>query len=363
MKLLLNNKEIAHFLISLIDHQAACQKIVMNETNLVDGLGWALEKRGNGQFIPQKFVDKAKDKIRRSIELDLANYVKNVKTLLDNRQNMYYESMHDNIEYFIQQLGTDKILDLYKKSRKQNFVKSVGHHIDKNSTLIRRKDFSDLQEDCLIRNTVGNEQLLLGKIHNNYPFWFIDSGYTNFLEPSKKWHRLIRNHLHRGNYSDTPADRLQNLVSFPAQWRTDGEIICVIEPGPFAADIFHVDVKTWKYQVEKQLRQHTDKRIQFREKANKKVRSSFYQDLLSDDYYCVVNINSNAATESIWAGVPAITLDRHVTNHVTKNNLADINNLYRGSLGNWLCYLSYNQFTYDELISGRACEMIKKYHG
>lgn len=362
MKLLLNNKEIAHFLISLIDHVSACSQVELNERNLLEAIGWALQKKGQLQFIPKKYEIKAKDKIRSGIERDLKNYVRNIETLLENRRNSYYEYIHTHVEYFIDKLGLDNILRLYRYSQKQNFVKSVGYHIDKNATLIRRKDFNSYQEDCLIRNTVGNEQLLISKIDNNYPFWFIDSGYTNFLELNKKWHRLIRNHLHYGKYFDAPSDRLKNLSTYPVQWRTSGEIIYVIEPGPFAAGIFHVDLKTWKYEVEKELRQYTDKKIQFREKAPKKQRSSLYQELLGDDYYCVININSNAATESIWAGVPAITLDRHITNPVTRNQLSDINDLYRGPLGNWLCYVSYNQFTYDELVNGSALNIIKRYH-
>ena len=85
--------------------------------------------------------------------------------------------------------------------------------------------------------------------------------------------------------------------------------------------------------------------------------------MCNEDYYCVVNINSNAATESVWAGIPAITLDRHITNPVTKNKLSDVNDLYRGSLAQWLSMLSYSQFTYDELIDGTAGAIVKKYHG
>jgi len=36
--------------------------------------------------------------------------------------------------------------------------------------------------------------------------------------------------------------------------------------------------------------------------------------------------------------------------------------LYYGSLGNWLAWLSYCQFTYDELMDGTALEIVKEYH-
>ena len=111
------------------------------------------------------------------------------------------------------------------------------------------------------------------------------------------------------------------------------------------------------------MRKYTDKKILFREKAPKRERTNLYQELSNDDYYCVVSINSNAATEAIWQGVPVITLDKHVTNPVSVKNLSDVNNLYRGQLGSWLCMLSYSQFTYEELVDGTAIKILKQYYG
>ena len=88
-----------------------------------------------------------------------------------------------------------------------------------------------------------------------------------------------------------------------------------------------------------------------------------YQQLLTGDYYCSVSINSNSAVESIWAGVPAITLDKHVSNPVTRNRLDQINDLYYGPLGDWLAWLSYCQFTFDELMNGTAIDIVRRYHG
>jgi hypothetical protein len=76
----------------------------------------------------------------------------------------------------------------------------------------------------------------------------------------------------------------------------------------------------------------------------------------------VISLNSNASTEAIWAGIPAITLGKHITNPVTRQHIADINNLHRPHLANWLCMLSYSQFTYDELMNGTAIQIVKKYH-
>jgi hypothetical protein len=209
----------------------------------------------------------------------------------------------------------------------------------------------------------GNESMLIDKMNNNWPFWFIDTGYTNFLNGKKKtWHRLTRNHLHHFTTFDSPVDRLHIFEKFPQQWRTSGDKILIIEPGNFSARTFGIEIDQWKKSVVEDLRKHTDKKIIFREKLSKKVRKSLYRELCDEDYYCVININSNAATEAIWAGVPAITLDKHISNSVTKSNISDINNLYRGPLASWLAMLSYSQFTYEELVNGTAVNILKKDH-
>lgn len=362
MKLLLNNKEIAHFLLSLEDHTDSCRSIEHYDYELGVTVSWVLYLKAKEKFRIEKFRDKIKEKLHKAIAKDMQKYMNKVRACLEERRKSHYELVHQNIEYFINKLGEDNILDLYKKSKKENFVKSLGLKLDDNAELIRRHRFTDYTQDCLIRNTVGNEKLLIQKIDNNYPFWFIDSGYTNFLEVNKAWHRVVRNHLHSNKTIDAPVDRLGNFKKFPQEWRTSGEKILIIEPGPFAAGIFHVDLKTWKYDVEKELRQYTDRPIEFREKANRKIRTNLYKTLCDEDYYCVININSNAATEAIWAGIPVITLDKHITNSVSSNKLSDIGNLYRPNLASWLCTLSYSQFTYDELIDGTALKIIKKYH-
>lgn len=272
--------------------------------------------------------------------------------------------MKGNLDYILDKLGEENVLEMYKNSDADHFVKSLGLNLDPNSALVRRKKYNNPEEECLFRNLDGNEQLVLDKINNRYPFWFVDTGYTNFLHgKNKKWHRLTRNHIHWGGYFRAPVDRLSTFPSFPQPWRENGDRILIIEPGPFAAKIFKVDIKQWKYDIESELRKYTDKKIVFREKVTRKLRAPLYKHLLDEDYYCVININSNAAVESLWAGIPIITMDRHITNGVSKQQIKDINNLYRGSLAEWLAILSYSQFTYDEITNGTAAEILRKYHG
>lgn len=378
MKLLLNDKEIAHFLISLIDIKKKIdEKVIYTDFNLKEVTNQFAERdaarkrraetKGLDYIAQKDYMDDAGkkkfyDKLIKGVSRDLELYVRTVKEVKVKIKEDIFHGVHNNIETFIERLGKEYILEKYQQSSYKNFVKGTGNTLTKNPQLIRRKEFTNYKEDCLIRNTVGNEELLVTKIDKKYPMWFIDSGYTNFLEPNKKWHRLVRNHMHFGKEFDAPTSRLQNFPIFPVPWRKNGEIIYVIEPGPFAANVFHVNLKTWKYDVARELRKYTDKRIVFRKKAPLRQRPKLIKQLLDEDYYCIVSINSNAATEAIWTGIPAITLGTHITNPVTRNKLSDINNLYYGDISKWLCMLSYSQFTKEELMNGTAKRIVSKYH-
>ena len=364
MKLLINDKELAHFILAQLDYSKYYVNIADYDANISSIVRWAQAKCkiNKGENLAVKYKAKIKNKIKKAVESDTKMFYKTVKSIIETEKEKNKKLVFNNIQYLIDRFTEEKLFDLYAKSKKQNFVKSVGNTLDKSSVMVRRKHFNNPQEDCLLRNTVGNENLLLQKIDNNYPFYFIDSGYTNFLESNKKWHRLVRNHLHTSKLLDVPVDRLNIFPNFPKPWRQDGHIIMIIEPGEFAAKIFRINISEWKQNVEKELREYTDKKIIFREKAPKKRRLSLVSELNHDDYYAVISINSNAATEAIWQGVPVITLDKHITNPVSKSKLSDINSLYRGKLAEWLVSLSYSQFTYEELVNGTAARIVKKYH-
>jgi hypothetical protein len=362
MKLLLNDKEIARFLISLVDAKDSCNHIEIPQHHTNSAINYVIETKDKPKFDLEKHKAKIKQKIHQGVRKDLKKYVHRLNKQISDHKQYYYKNIYQHLETFINRLREEQIFELYRNHNTQGFIKTVGLQIDSTAVMTRRKYFTDSSEDCLLRNTVGNENIIVDKIDNNFPFWFIDSGYTNFIEPNKKWHRLTRNHLHFNSPFVAPTDRLKNFVNFPRPWRKNGEKILIVEPGEFAASIMHVDTKSWTESVSNELRKHTDRPIEIRSKINKKTRTSLYQTLLNGDYYCTVSINSNSAIESVWAGIPAITLDKHVSNTVTRNSLSQINDLYYGPLGDWLAWLSYCQFTYDELMDGTALSIIKEYH-
>jgi len=257
------------------------------------------------------------------------------------------------------------LLDSYINSNAKHFVKTVGQQLTDQPVWTIVGDPVPDNQPVIIRNIINNEALLQHRLANRLPFWFVDSGYTNFITGKKQWHRLVANHIHHKPIKTRyyPADRLHLLASMPAPWRDSGDAILVVENSAKHHELFGTTLDAWRENIIQQLSQHTDREIVFRPKQDdRKTRDNLYQHLMDCNYYCVITDASTSAVEAVWAGIPIITLNRHISTPIACTELSQVNNLYRGPIGNWLCALSYSQFHTKELYNGTALELIEKYH-
>jgi hypothetical protein len=259
-----------------------------------------------------------------------------------------------------------QIIDLYVGQTRPNLITKFAPQVFDSVSWVTTRDQIDQTKPMVLRNVIHNENILKQKLEQQLPFWFIETGYTNFLENGrKKWHRVVHNHIHHQlDNRYFPADRLSLLPSWPRPWRRGGSYILVVESSNNFCTIFNQSLGMWRESVRSQIQKYTDRPIEFRSKLiNKKTRKSLYEDLAnSDHYYCVISQSSAAAIEAIWLGIPVITLGTHITSPVARNNIADVNNLYRGPIGDWLCALTYSQFTAKEIYKGTARKILAKYH-
>ena len=288
------------------------------------------------------------------------NYRKTVNWLVENFDRFGFD--------------TDHLALLAKQNSAPSAVKSLGRDLLPAAELVcQHPDLliqhpEIIQAPAVIRNVIRNEEILSQKISQDLPFYFVDSGYTNFLEKKKVWHRVVRDHVHTRPYAVTkiyPADRLKLLPSMPEPWREPGRDILVVLSSESHYRMWGTTAEAFRQHITDGLQGHTGRRIVFKPKENdRKTRHTVYERLQEepDRWYCVISDSSAAAVEAIWSGVPVITLNRHITNPVSRNQLAMINDLYRGCLGDWLCALSYNQFTVKELHDGTAATILRRYH-
>ena len=355
--------------------------LLLNHEELVIGLARRMLAQHLKKIQPEwtatnEYLAKMKKKQDKSglIEIDFAT----VNECLEKDIQTYYD--HVITEYkkkyrpLIVWLGNNfdrvdvnrrYLLDSYIKSNAKHFVKTVGQQLTDQPVWTIVGDPVPDNQPVIIRNIINNEALLQHRLANRLPFWFVDSGYTNFITGKKQWHRLVANHIHHKPIKTRyyPADRLHLLASMPAPWRDSGDAILVVENSAKHHELFGTTLDAWRENIIQQLSQHTDREIVFRPKQDdRKTRDNLYQHLMDCNYYCVITDASTSAVEAVWAGIPIITLNRHISTPIACTELSQVNNLYRGPIGNWLCALSYSQFHTKELYNGTALELIEKYH-
>lgn len=323
-----------------------------------------------------KYVKECQQEFRKSglivIDFTHVNYLlKKDFGVFRNTVNETYKSLSKQSKIAIleqlsdRNIGDQQIVDRYLADKTKNFAKAIAPQLTTNPHWILDSAQANWSQPFFIRNINNNEDLVRRCIDTNAEFWFVDTGYTNFLHNKQKvWHRLVKNHIHHGpRHTFFPTDRIANFPSLPAKWRRKGSKILVIESSPSHYAMRGTSLEQWRSTIVDGIRAVSDREIEFRPKdLDRKTRTPVF-DLLKEtkEYYCVVSDSSAAAVESIWAGTPVVTLNRHITNSVSRNSLADINDLYREDIEPWLAMLSYSQFTFEELCNGTAVSIVKEW--
>lgn len=305
--------------------------------------------------------DLIKSLIQQAAMQDLSSWINQV--LSPYRQKIKKLRSHINQRFGrFNDIDLDKIHQIYIHHKSITLTKSISTPWRAVTEFVPRERF-DAQdpEPVFIRNIVHNESILKTRIDQNLKFWFMDTGYTNFLETHKKFHRLVINDIHVNSFKKLDdKSRMHLFPSLPQPWRESGNDIVVIEPSDTVCYLYGIDLPRWRLWMREQIagNLNSDKRVIFRTKQNKKIRANFYRHLQDEDVYCVIHHNSNAAVEAIWAGVPVITLGSHITSHVS-GSLENLDCLPTPDLKFWLRWLSFNQFTYDEICNGTARQILE----
>ena len=88
-------------------------------------------------------------------------------------------------------LDPDHLIKFAKENAVPSAVKSLGRDLLPAAELVcQHPDLliqhpEIIQAPAVIRNVVNNEEILSKKMSQDLPFYFVDSGYINFLEKKK----------------------------------------------------------------------------------------------------------------------------------------------------------------------------------
>jgi hypothetical protein len=201
-------------------------------------------------------------------------------------------------------------------------------------------------------------------------FYYMDTGYfgnnPNPQNPQgwKVWHRIVKNDLQHGEIMDRPADRWERL-KINLQPRRYGRRIIVAVPDEKPCKFYGINQLDWVESTVATLKQHTDRPIVIRQRAPNRVDRITTDPLikvLQDDVHALVTFNSNAATESVVAGIPVFALaPAHAVAAVGNTDLSQIESPYwadADKLYAWACHLAYGQFHVEELRNGTAYRIL-----
>jgi hypothetical protein len=240
-----------------------------------------------------------------------------------------------------------------------------------NTTPISTDDFAyESSTDSIVLRGILKHKIMKRCWQDSRTFYYMDTGYfgneRTFRNPNgwKYWHRIVENDLQHSEIIPRPDDRFKQFNKKFTPWKKDGRKILIAAPDEKPCKFYGVDKDEWVKQTVETIKQHTDRPVEVRERAPKRIdriANDTLQQALDKDVFTLVTFNSVAAIESIFYGIPAFTLAPNAASPVSLQDLSKINEPYyadNDKLHAWACHLAYGQFHTTELKSGQAMRML-----
>lgn len=206
-------------------------------------------------------------------------------------------------------------------------------------------------------------------------FYYIDTGYLGNLGKRKDYHRLVKNDVqHVNKIVEVPSDRYRNLiyhkpyVEYKGRKNQDAENILLVTPSDKPTKFYNINRKDWVEQTIAEIKKYTDRPIIVRDKPLRRERvqdHSIIQQFKKESIFALVTYNSIAAVEAVHYGIPAFCLAPNAAQHVCSTDLKSIDNPdypEDTEVLKLLHYLSYCQYTPNELSNGIALKIQKEYN-
>jgi len=229
---------------------------------------------------------------------------------------------------------------------------------------IHRKDLVKLKKKgyTVAFTGFGRMKLIMKLEAHEIPYFFIDRGYI-IDDGRKQWMRVSYNSFQMDQMRDFGSWRRSIRIK-PKKWKKNGDYILVVPPCPKAGKYWGFDNKKWLESTVTELREHSNRDILVRARPLVRDRYSGPKSLINaaKNAHCIVVYNSNAATEAIFHGTPAIVLGEAASKFVAVQSISQVENLIRPDRTEWVKNLMYNQFTRDELADGTALKALIKMH-
>ena len=226
----------------------------------------------------------------------------------------------------------------------------------------------DIPDEPILIRSISKRDLIKDRWKNNKPFYYMDSGYFgNYKSPLnpngwKIYHRIVKNNLQHSEIIKRPSDRWEKLGLKVNKQKRNGRHILLVLPSEKPCKFYEINLKNWIAETVTNIKKHTDRPINIREKAprNERLKNTIFDDL--EKCHAVVTYNSIAAVESVLYGIPAFTLAPTAADVVCDKDLSKIEDPtihHIDKLTAWAHHLAYGQFHIDEFKNGTAWRILQ----
>jgi hypothetical protein len=262
---------------------------------------------------------------------------------------------------FLSKDGEDDFINLFAKGYNTTPI-STDNFVYESST------------DSIVLRGILKHKIMKRCWKDNRTFYYMDTGYFGNERTSrnpngwKYWHRIVKNDLQHSDIIPRPDDRFKQFNKKFMPWKKDGRKILVAAPDEKPCKFYGIDKEEWVNQTVETIKKYTDRPVEVRERAPKRIdriANDTLQQALDKDVFTLVTFNSVAAIESIFHGIPAFTLaPANAASPVSLQDLSQIENPYyadKDKLYAWGSHLAYGQFHTQELSSGAAINYLKEW--
>lgn len=232
-------------------------------------------------------------------------------------------------------------------------------------TNLYKEDLIKLKEKGYTAVVTGMGRLRLiskfEKIGMNY--FFIDRGYL--FGEKKHWLRICYNSLQLEQFKKIKDYSIPKKLLIKPWNHARGDKIIICPPSKKTGSFYNFDPEEWTENVSNEIKKYSDKNIIIRKKPEIKTDRYFGENSLKNalkNAHCIVVFNSNAATEAIIEGIPAVVLGPAASRFISETKISNIENLQFPDRENWIKNLMRNQFTKDEIGTGYALKTLKEFY-
>lgn len=207
----------------------------------------------------------------------------------------------------------------------------------------------------IVGPTLGIPKFISHRIRNGgAPVFYWDRGYfsRNAGDPKAAMHRVVVNALQKNFISNHLTNRIPSPAMKP--WRGDGDKVLILDHSNTAKEF--LGLHEWALNSAYRLSLITDRPIEIRKKGDAESLARSLQGA-----WAAVTYSSNAAVEAILEGIPTIVAGASACAPICSTAIEDIENPKCAFIrDNWLRSLGWGQFTFDEMLSGMAFEIVYK---